>query len=222
MNIALTGPALGLFILFSLSIATFALIVGVLLGLGAAALFSLFCIGTAFALLFPVVFFTTMAACFLFLWGLGGYYLIKWLNGSNDTDGGEAKPLLSSGSIGDSLNSLIGGRLTGFMESAKVEKAKGDISGFSDEHTPPKPPSAEKDKVGSNQVTNQPSPNAPRAQKAPVQQQQQGVSHSPNASNTTTSVQRATNAAGADAKVKTVANATGVVKGGVGGATGLG
>jgi hypothetical protein len=225
MNIALTGPALGLFILFSLSIATFAFIVGVLIGLGAAALFSLFCIGTALALLFPVIFFTTMAACFLFLWGLGGYYLLKWLNGSSYPDGGEAKPLLSSGSIGDSLNSLTGGRLTGFMESASAEKTKGEITGISDEHTPPtppKPPSAEKSKVGSTQLTNQPSPNVSKAQKAPVQQQQQGVGHSPNTPNTTASVQRATKAAGVDGKVKTVANATGVVKGGVGGASGLG
>jgi len=46
--------------------------------------------------------------------------------------------LLSSGSIGDSINNFTGGRLTGFMNSAKQQASKGDISGFSDENTKPK------------------------------------------------------------------------------------
>ena len=225
MNIALTGPALFLFTLFSLSVATFALIVGVLVGLGAAALFSLFCIGTALALMFPVIFFTTMAACFFFLWGLGGYYLIKWLNGSTDAEGqeGEGVPLLSSGSIGDSLNSLTGGRLTGFMQSAKAEKAKGDISGFSDENTPP---STEKKKVGSNHMnidrSAQSSVNASKAQKMPAKPQQQSVGSGVNSPNPTAAVQKATKSTGVEGKVKTATNATGMVKGGSSGATDLG
>lgn len=216
MNIALTGLPLGLFILFSLTIAIFALIVGLVLGLLAAVLFTLFCVGTALAFVFPIVFFTTMAACFLFLWGLGGYYLLKWINGTSDSEGGEAKPLLSSGSIGDSLNSLTGGRLTGFMDSAKAERAKGDISGFSDEHTKPQPPSEGKKTAADAQAKPQKSGGAEK------QPQKQQTSVGTAASAPAANVQKATRAAGIDSKVRTTANATGVVKSGLTGATGLG
>jgi hypothetical protein len=184
-------------------VAVFALVVGLVVGLLAAVIFIVFCVGIALAFVFPLIFFTTMAACFLFLWGLGGYYLLKWLNGTSDSQGGEAKPLLSSGSIGDSLNSLTGGRLTGFMDSAKAERAKGDISGYSDEHTKPKPP-AEKEKSSQQNAS----------------KQQQSVGPAVSASNS--SVQKATKATGIDSKVRTTTNTTGVVKGRLSGATGLG
>ena len=208
MNIALTGLPLGLFILFSITVAVFALIVGLILGLLAAVLFTLFCVGTALALIFPVVFFTTMTACFLFLWGLGGYYLLKWLNGPSNGEGEEAKPLLSSGSIGDSLNSLTGGKLTGFMDNAKAERAKGDISGFSDEHTKPEAPP---EKKGSQQNAN-----------ASAQQSKKQASVGTAVSAPAANVQKATKATGIDSKAETFTNATGVVKGGLTGATGLG
>jgi hypothetical protein len=208
MNIALTGLPLGLFILFSLTVAVFALIVGLILGLVAAVVFTLFCVGTALAFVFPLIFFTTMTACFLFLWGLGGYYLLKWLNGSSSGEGEEAKPLLSSGSIGDSLNSLTGGKLTGFMDNAKAERAKGDITGFSDEHLKRQPlPEKKSDQQNASASTQQ-------SKKQPSV----GTAVSAPAAN----VQQATKATGIESKAKKLTNATGVVKGGIAGATGLG
>ncbi|KAI7347143.1 hypothetical protein D0864_03716 [Hortaea werneckii] len=137
MNIALTGVPLGLFILFTLTVAIFSLVVGLLLGLLAAVLFTLFCVGIALTIVLPTVFFTTMAACFLFLWGLGGYYILSWGNsagGSGEEGSGKAP---EGQAIGDKLNNLVGGRLSGFMSSARAEEAKGDISGFGDQHLKP-------------------------------------------------------------------------------------
>ena len=213
MNLALTGIPLGIFIVFGLSVATFALVVGVLVGLGAAALFSLFFIGAALAFVFPIIFFTTMTACFLFLWGLGGYYLMKWINGGTETEGEEGTPLLSSGSIGDTLNNLTGGRLTGFMDNARAEKAKAYITGFDDEHTKPVNPRPKQKTITHSQNGTQHS-DTPK-------QPEQAVSQA--ASTPTSSVQKATKATGGvQNKVKTATSATGVVKGGLSGATGLG
>lgn len=133
MNFALTGVPLGLFALFTLTIAVFALVVGLLLGLLAAVLFIVFAVGVALMFVLPTIFFTTMAATFLFLWGLGGYYIIKAFTSSEDA--GKEAP--EGGAIGDKINNLTGGRLTGFMDSAKKEKAKGDMSGWGDQHTKP-------------------------------------------------------------------------------------
>ncbi|KAI7472041.1 hypothetical protein KC357_g5884 [Hortaea werneckii] len=153
MNIALTGVPLGLFILFTLTVAIFSLVVGLLLGLLAAVLFTLFCVGIALTIVLPTVFFTTMAACFLFLWGLGGYYLLSWGNSAGGGEQGDGKAPEGQ-AIGDKLNNLVGGRLSGFMSSARAEEAKGDISGFGDQHLKPDYGSAgqEKKEVGNGQA----------------------------------------------------------------------
>lgn len=125
MNVALTGVPLGLFILFSITVFIFALIVGLLLGLLAAVAFTLFCVGVALTIVLPTIFFTTAAATFLFLWGLGGYYLLQWLNSaSDDGEGGEGEKGQGGGkTVGDYINDYTGGYLTGFMESAKADQA---------------------------------------------------------------------------------------------------
>jgi len=140
MNFALTGIPLFLFVLFSLSVFLFALIVGLVVGLLAAIAFTLFMVGTALLLVFPTIFFTTMAATFLFLWGLGGYYILKWANSDGSSDGQGNKSGQEGGggpSIGDRLNYFTGGRLTGFMDAAKKEESKKDIKGYNDQNTPP-------------------------------------------------------------------------------------
>jgi hypothetical protein len=134
MNFALTGVPLFLFVLFSLTVFIFALVVGLVLGILAAVVFTLFAVGIALTIVLPTVFFTTMGATFLFLWGLGGYYALKWANGDSESDSKEG----GNNTIGDKLNSLSGGRLTGFMDAAKKQESKKDISGYGDEHTPAK------------------------------------------------------------------------------------
>lgn len=59
-----------------------------------------------------------MTACFLFLWGLGGYYLFKW---ANSGDG----PTPKGSAIGDKLNSLTGGKLDFVMDNAREAEAEG-------------------------------------------------------------------------------------------------
>ena len=132
----------------------------------------------------------------------GGYYILKWANGKGGGEDG-GKGMLSSGSIGDSLNNFSGGRLTGFMDAAKDERAKGDISGFSDKHTKPAPPAPKEKQEPKEKAEGQPNGAAKK----------QNVG-----SGATSQTSKATEAAGVQ---KTGANATGTVKGGVGGATGL-
>ena len=145
-----------------------------------------------------------MAACFLFLWGLGGYYILRWANGGEKEaqEAGEG-----GGNVGDKLNSMAGGRLTGFMDAAKAERAKGGIEGYSDQYTKPKVP--EKKQEGEKEHA-QPNGSAHK--------QDVGIS---DVSSATSNVSSATKATGVDGVHKTGANVTGAVKGGLGGATGL-
>jgi len=110
-NTALSGFPLFLFILFGLTIFTFSLIVALIVGLVIAVLFSLSAIGIALMFLFPIIFFTTLTACFIFLMGLAGYWIFKKFNQGGPGNPGDA--------IGDKLNSLTGGRLDFFMGQAR-------------------------------------------------------------------------------------------------------
>lgn len=79
-NIALSSIPLGLFFVMTLSVGVFALVAGILVGVLGAALFIVFAAGTALIVLLPVLFFTTTAASFIWLWGIGTYYIVKWFN----------------------------------------------------------------------------------------------------------------------------------------------
>ncbi|KAI5269515.1 hypothetical protein E4T47_07001 [Aureobasidium subglaciale] len=116
-NIALTGPPMFLFILFTLTVFIFSLVVALLVGLLVAIGFTLFMVIVALVILFPTVFFTSLAACFFFLWGLGGYYLLKWFNK------GEG-PAAEGDAIGDKINALTGGRLDFIMGGARQEQSE--------------------------------------------------------------------------------------------------
>jgi len=71
---------MALFLIMSLTVLIFALLAGIIVGVVGALLFTVFCVGVALLVLLPVLFFTTFAACFIFLWGLGAYYIVKWFN----------------------------------------------------------------------------------------------------------------------------------------------
>ena len=43
-------------------------------------MFIVFAIGVALIFILPVLFFTTAAAFFVWLWGVGTYYIVKWYN----------------------------------------------------------------------------------------------------------------------------------------------
>ncbi len=79
-QIALSGIPLGLFVLMSITVLVFALLAGILVGVLGAVLFTVFCLGLALLVLLPTLFMTTFAGTFIFLWGLGAYYIVKWFN----------------------------------------------------------------------------------------------------------------------------------------------
>ena len=60
--------------------ALFSLITGLLIGLLGAVLFIVAAIGFALIFVLPTLFFTTMLATFVWLWGMGVYYIVKNFN----------------------------------------------------------------------------------------------------------------------------------------------
>ncbi|KAK5111239.1 hypothetical protein LTR62_005267 [Meristemomyces frigidus] len=192
MNLVLTGVPLGLFILFTIVVAVFSLLVGLVLGLLGAVVFILFAVGVALCFVLPTIFFTTAAACFLFLWGLGGYYVLKWLQGDGKSGDGDGP------AIGDRLNNLTGGKLTGFMDAARDQDAKSGIKGFDDQHTKPNSESGEK-----------------------KEQQVNGTAEHKENEDPATAVNKATKATGVEGVHDKVGGVKGTATGGLGGATGL-
>jgi hypothetical protein len=69
-------------------------------------------VGVALLVILPTVFFTTFAATFIFLWGLGGFYLLKWFNEGD-------VPAPDGTAIGDKLNNLTGGRMGWLMDGSR-------------------------------------------------------------------------------------------------------
>ncbi|PSN70934.1 hypothetical protein BS50DRAFT_545917 [Corynespora cassiicola Philippines] len=114
-QIALTGLPLLLFAAFSVTVFLFSLIAALLVGVVAALLFTVFMLGVALVVVLPTVFLTTFAASFIYLWGLGGYYILKWFNE------GEA-PAPQGSAIGDKLNSLTGGRMSWLVDGARKKQ----------------------------------------------------------------------------------------------------
>ncbi|KAF1811926.1 hypothetical protein P152DRAFT_398295 [Eremomyces bilateralis CBS 781.70] len=112
-NVALSGPPLFLFAVFTLSVFVFTLIFALLVAVLVALLFTAFMLVVALVFILPTVFITTMGASFLFLWGLGGYYIFKWFN-----EGASPAPL--GAALGDKLNTLMGGRLDFLMKNARA------------------------------------------------------------------------------------------------------
>jgi hypothetical protein len=97
----------------------FSLIAALLIAVLVAVLFTVFMVGIALLILLPTVFFTSFTATFLFLWGLGGYHILKW---ANDGDA----PAPDGKAIGDKLNDLTGGRMSWLTDGSK--KKQEDIS----------------------------------------------------------------------------------------------
>ena len=141
-QIVLTGLPVLLFITFSITVFLFSLIAALLIGLLVAILFTLFMVGVALLVVLPTIFMTTFTASFLFLWGLGGYYTLKWyeyfqcyvitychsfLCRFNEGD----SPTPEGTSIGDKINNLTGGRMSWLTDGAR--KKQDDAHTDSDE-----------------------------------------------------------------------------------------
>lgn len=71
---------LGLFLILTITIFIFALLAALIIGVLGAVLFSVVCVGIGLIILLPTLFVTTFAAAFIWLWGIGAYYILKWFN----------------------------------------------------------------------------------------------------------------------------------------------
>ena len=95
-QLALSGPAIALFVIFTITVLVFALLVALIVAVLGVVVFTVLAVGFALLFLLPTLFFTTLAASFMWAWLAGGYYLLKKFN-QRDIPGIH-KPL------GDSLN----------------------------------------------------------------------------------------------------------------------
>ncbi|KAI4214079.1 MAG: hypothetical protein LQ351_003483 [Letrouitia transgressa] len=79
-HLALSGPPLALFALMTITVVLFSIIFALLIAVLAAVAFSVVAVGFALIILLPTVFLTTGAATFIWAWGVGAYYVLKWFN----------------------------------------------------------------------------------------------------------------------------------------------
>lgn len=125
-QIALSGLPLLLFGLMTITVFVFALLAGVLVGVLGALLFVVVAVGFALIILLPTLFFTTGAAVFIWLWGVGIYYIVKWFN-EKDVPGvhtDAAGGLVKQSGLGDlpgvNGNPLGGESLTSLTKSPET------------------------------------------------------------------------------------------------------
>lgn len=64
----------------TITVVVFSLLGALLLGLLGALVFIVLTVGFALLILLPTIFITTFAAAFIWLWGVGAYYIVKWFN----------------------------------------------------------------------------------------------------------------------------------------------
>lgn len=79
-QVALSSLPLGLFLILTITVFIFALVAALIIGVLGAVLFSVVCVGIGLIILLPTLFVTTFAAAFIWLWGIGAYYIVKWFN----------------------------------------------------------------------------------------------------------------------------------------------
>ncbi|KAF2205839.1 hypothetical protein GQ43DRAFT_361553 [Delitschia confertaspora ATCC 74209] len=111
-HLALTSLPIFLFACFTLTVFIFSLLSALLIGVLVALVFTVAMVFVALLVVLPTIFMTSFAASFLFLWGLGGYKLFKWLNEGKS-------PAPEGAAIGDKLNGLSGGRLGWLMDGVR-------------------------------------------------------------------------------------------------------
>lgn len=79
-QIAISGLPLALFAVFTVGVCVFALLGALIIAVLGAVLFTVVMAGFALIILLPTLFITTFSAAFIWLWGVGAYYLVKWFN----------------------------------------------------------------------------------------------------------------------------------------------
>lgn len=105
----------------TITVVVFSLIGALLLGLLGALVFIVIIVGFALLILLPTIFITTFAAAFIWLWGVGAYYIIKWFN-QKDIPGIHTSWKEGLSGLTDGLGGLGSG------EKAPKEEANGEPS----------------------------------------------------------------------------------------------
>ncbi|KAF9734128.1 hypothetical protein PMIN01_08471 [Paraphaeosphaeria minitans] len=119
-HVVLTGVPILLFTLFTLSIFVFSLVTALLASILAAVFFTFFMVSVALLFLVPTLFLATFTASFLFLWGLAGWYVVKWFTQGADS-------VLDRKSISDRVDRFTGSR-AGWVSSGASEKREITLS----------------------------------------------------------------------------------------------
>ncbi|KAL1637313.1 hypothetical protein SLS58_009404 [Diplodia intermedia] len=205
-NFALTGLPLVMFAVFTLTVFVFSLVAALLVAVLVALLATAFMVGIALLVVLPTIFLTTMGASFLFLWGLGGYYIMKWFN-----QGGGEGPAAKGSAIGDKLNNLTGGRLDFLMNDTRSQAYKNEANKKDDDKS-----EGEKNTNGSSEEKRKPRKINQAADAGNAKEQ---------VGNAKDQVEKTANADGVKKRVGnttgTATSAAGAANGAVGGATGL-
>ncbi|RMD39489.1 hypothetical protein DV735_g5649, partial [Chaetothyriales sp. CBS 134920] len=79
-QLVLSGPPLAFFLITTTTLVTFFVLGGLIVGVLGALLLTLFVVGIGLAFLLPILFFTTVAALSVWLWGSIIFYIVKRLN----------------------------------------------------------------------------------------------------------------------------------------------
>ena len=112
----------------TLGVIVFALVAALVVGLLGALLFIVFCVGIALIILLPTLFFTTFLATFIWLWGVGAYYIVKKFNEKKipGVHTGFVEGMTGSdGPLGD-LGALKGGATSGNVQKSGENGEKGE------------------------------------------------------------------------------------------------
>lgn len=127
-QVALSSVPLGLFLILTITVFIFALLAAVIIGVLGAVLFSVVCVGIGLIILLPTLFVTTFAAAFIWLWGVGAYYIVKWFNKKEVP--GIHKPFPEGMKGAEGLDALQGkGAAPGDPHGAQEEKPKQQPNG---------------------------------------------------------------------------------------------
>ncbi|KAI9716299.1 MAG: hypothetical protein M1828_000395 [Chrysothrix sp. TS-e1954] len=110
-NLALSGPPVLLFSIFTLTVLTTSLLVCTVTALIVALSFTALCVTGALVVLVPTLLLTTLAASFFFFWGLVAYLLANRFQNDPRTEGIRTTAYETAQSVGQKANDLSDGRL---------------------------------------------------------------------------------------------------------------
>ena len=114
----------------TISVAIFAILAGIILGLLGAVLFIVTCVGFGLVFLLPTLFVTIGIATFIWLWGMGTYYILKYFNEKpipgihQGLKEGLAEQSGLDGVNLDAISSGLGGDAAGAGEAEEAEGEK--------------------------------------------------------------------------------------------------